>query len=102
MKHKLKENSTILWHKEFRPYLYPENLEVYARGNYCTLKFVKLLSLYQRIKGKQTNKKNLGAKRANEVLEIIHTYICGPFLMDSWNKQRYFIFFIDDQYLFNL
>ena len=30
------------------------------------------------------------------ILELIHTDICGPFPMVSWNDQQYFISFIDD------
>ncbi|KAK9672915.1 hypothetical protein RND81_12G134500 [Saponaria officinalis] len=48
------------------------------------------------IKGKQTKVKRLGANRATDVLELIHTDICGPFPTASWNGQRYFISFIDD------
>ncbi|RDX70112.1 hypothetical protein CR513_50683, partial [Mucuna pruriens] len=42
------------------------------------------------------NKRKLGAKRAKDVLELIHTDICGPFPTASWNGQQYFITFIDD------
>ncbi|RVW28694.1 Retrovirus-related Pol polyprotein from transposon TNT 1-94 [Vitis vinifera] len=31
-----------------------------------------------------------------DVLELIHTNICGPFPTPSWNGQQYFITFIDD------
>ena len=31
-----------------------------------------------------------------DVLQLIHTDICGPFPMVSWNGQQYFITFIDD------
>ncbi|XP_068657905.1 uncharacterized protein [Aristolochia californica] len=48
------------------------------------------------IKGKQTNVKKVGAERAKDVLELIHTDICGPFLTTSRNGQQYFITFIDD------
>jgi len=48
------------------------------------------------IKGKQTKAKRLGAYRASDVLELIHTNICGSFPMPSWNGQQYFISFIDD------
>lgn len=50
----------------------------------------------QCIKGKQTNNRNFYAERAKDVLELIHTDICGPFPTNSWNGQRYFITFIDD------
>ena len=36
------------------------------------------------------------ANRCDDVLELIHTDICGPFLTPSWNGQQYFITFIDD------
>ncbi|RDY06593.1 hypothetical protein CR513_09395, partial [Mucuna pruriens] len=42
------------------------------------------------------NKRKLGVKKAKDVLELIHTNICGPFPTTSWNGQQYFITFIDD------
>ncbi|XP_022889256.1 uncharacterized protein LOC111404718 [Olea europaea var. sylvestris] len=48
------------------------------------------------IKGKRTNMRKLGAERATDVLELIHTDICGPFPTTSWNGQQYFITFIND------
>ncbi|RDY08212.1 hypothetical protein CR513_07580, partial [Mucuna pruriens] len=42
------------------------------------------------------NERKLGAERAKDVLELIHTDICGPFPTASWNGQQYFITFIDD------
>lgn len=48
------------------------------------------------IKGKQTNIKKLGVEKATNVLELIHTDICGPFPMASWNGQQYLIIFIDN------
>ena len=38
----------------------------------------------------------LGANRSTDILELIHTDICGPFPIASWNGQQYFISFIDD------
>lgn len=35
------------------------------------------------IKGKQTNIKKVGANKSFDVLELIYTNICGPFLMAS-------------------
>ncbi|KAL6320066.1 hypothetical protein AAG906_004463 [Vitis piasezkii] len=34
--------------------------------------------------------------RCDDVLELIHTNICGPFPTPSWNGQQYYITFIDD------
>ena len=38
----------------------------------------------------------MDANRASDVLELIHTDICGPFPTASWNGQTYFIMFVDD------
>ncbi|RDY00767.1 hypothetical protein CR513_16005, partial [Mucuna pruriens] len=40
--------------------------------------------------------RKLGVERAKDVLELIHTDICGPFPTASWNGQQYVITFIDD------
>ena len=48
------------------------------------------------IKGKQTKHTKKGAMRSTQLLEIIHTDICGPFDVNSFNKEKYFITFIDD------
>jgi len=45
-------------------------------------------------KGKTNKHRKLGAKRANDILELIHTNIYGPFPTTSWNGQQYFIRFI--------
>ena len=61
-----------------------------------TLDFTDFGTCVDRIKGKQTNKTTKGAKRSSEILEIIHTDICGPFTTPCLNGQRYFISFIVD------
>ena len=48
------------------------------------------------IKGKQTNHTKKGATRSNELLEIIHTDICGPLSVPCFTGEKYFITFIDD------
>ena len=48
------------------------------------------------IKGKQTKHTKKGATRSIELLEIIHTDICGPFDASSFGREKYFITFIDD------
>jgi hypothetical protein len=61
-----------------------------------TLNFTDFGTCVDCIKGKQTNKTTKGAKRSSEILEIIHTDICGLFPTPYLNGQRYFISFIDD------
>ena len=48
------------------------------------------------IKGKQTKHTKKGATRSNELLEIIHTDICGPLSIPYFTGEKYFITFIDD------
>src|SRR4051794_30491239 len=51
------------------------------------------------IKGKQHRKSfpNLSMTRASEVLEIIHSDVCGPMSQTSIGGARYFVTFIDDK-----
>ena len=60
------------------------------------LDFTDLDVCIECIKGKQTKSKKLRAYRTSDVLELIHTDICGPFPIATWNGQQYFITFIDD------
>ena len=48
------------------------------------------------IKGKQTKHTKKGATRSNELLEIIHTDICGPLSFPCFTGEKYFITFIND------
>jgi len=57
--------------------------------------------IFECIKGKRTNIRKLGAKRAKDILELVHTDICSPFPTPSWNGQQYFILYIDDYSRYN-
>ena len=48
------------------------------------------------IKRKQTKHTKKGATRSTQLLEIIHTDICGPFDAPSIGGEKYFITFTDD------
>ena len=48
------------------------------------------------IKGKQAKHTKKGATRSGGLLEIVHTDICGSFDSPSFNREKYFITFIDD------
>ena len=48
------------------------------------------------IKGKYVKKIKKDIKRSVEILEIVHTNICGPFPMKSVDDYDSFITFIDD------
>ena len=63
-------------------------------GVLSTLDFADFETCVNYIKSKQTNKSKTGAKTSTNLLEIIHTNICCPY-MDS-NGSKDFITFIDD------
>ncbi|KAL1569026.1 hypothetical protein AAHA92_00559 [Salvia divinorum] len=90
------ENSANLWHKRLGHISKSRIERLVSDGILNTLTFSDLDVCVQCIKGKQTKHKKLGANRATNVLELIHTDICGPFPSASWNGQQYFISFIDD------
>ena len=67
-----------------------------SNGILDSLDFTNFTICVEYIKGKQTKNKRLKANTTSEVLELIHTDMCGPFPKASWNGQQYFISFIDD------
>jgi len=97
LKHRLiNENSSMLWHKHLG-HISRERLErLVSKGILNLLDFTDFKICVECVKGKQTNIRKLGSNRSSGVLEVIHTDICGPFPIASWNGQHYFITFIDD------
>ena len=65
-------------------------------GILSNLDFIDLDVCVDCIKGKQTKHTKKGATRSEELLEIVHTDICGPFNSPSFGNEKYFITFIDD------
>jgi len=95
-KRKLKENSTTLWHKRLGHISKPRIQRLVSDEILEPLDLSDFEVCVECIKGKRTNITKLGAKRAKDILELVHTDICGPFPTPSWNGQKYFISFIDD------
>lgn len=89
-------NSGVLWHKRLGHISKNRVERLVSDGILDSIDFTDLNVCVACIKGKQTKDKKLGAYRATDVLELIHTDICGPFPTPSWNGQQYFISFIDD------
>ena len=65
------------------------------------LDFMDLNICVDSIKGKQTKHTKKEATRSTQLLEIVHTDICGPFDVSSFGRERYFITFIDDYSRYN-
>nr|CAN66083.1 hypothetical protein VITISV_028833 [Vitis vinifera] len=91
-----KDNSASLWHKRLGHISKSRVEQLVSDGILDSLDFSDFDICVECIKGKQTKTKKLGANRATDVLELIHTDICGPYPTASWNGQQYFITFIDD------
>ena len=78
-------NSGALWHKRLG-YISKNRIErVVLNEIFDSIDFTSFDVCVECIKGKQTKSKKLGAYRATDVLELIHTNICGPFHTPSWN-----------------
>lgn len=90
------DNSATLWHKRLGHISRNRVERLVSDGILDSLDFTNFGVCIDCIKGKQTKIKKLGANRTTDVLELIHTDICGPFPTASWNGQQYFISFIDD------
>ena len=90
------ENSTYLWHKRLG-HVSKERLQRLVKNEILpNLDFADLRLCVDCIKGKQTKHNKKRAIRSTQLLEIIHTYICGPFDTPSFGGEKYFITFIDD------
>ena len=92
----LNESSAYLWHKRLG-HVSKERLKRSIKNEILlNLNFVDLDICLDCIKGKQTKHTKKGATRSTQLLEIIHTDICGPFDVPSFGGEKYFITFIDD------
>ncbi|WVZ04530.1 hypothetical protein V8G54_025336 [Vigna mungo] len=91
------ECSAFLWHKRLGHISKERMLRLVKNEILPQLDFDDWDVCIDCIKGKQTKhiSKN-PATRSSQLLELIHTDICGPFDTKSWNGEKYFIFFIDD------
>ncbi|RVX09023.1 Retrovirus-related Pol polyprotein from transposon TNT 1-94 [Vitis vinifera] len=92
----MNENSSMLWHKRLGHISNQRIQRLVSEGILDPLDFLDFQVCIECIKGKQTNMRKKNANRCSDVLELIHTDICGPFPTPSWNGQQYFITFIDD------
>ena len=91
------ENSAFLWHQRLGHISKERMLRLVKNEILPQLDFTDMDVCVDCIKGKQTKhivKK--AATRSTQLLELIHTDICGPFDVPSWDGEKYFITFIDD------
>ncbi|GJT55601.1 retrovirus-related pol polyprotein from transposon TNT 1-94 [Tanacetum coccineum] len=90
------ESSAFLWHKRFG-HISKERLQRLVKNKILpNLDFTDFGLCVECIKAKQTKHNKKGATRSDDLLEIIHTDICGPFDTSSFSREKYLITFIDD------
>jgi len=90
------EQSAFLWHKHLGHFSRERIERLIKNKILIDLHFTNLNNCVDCIKGKQTKHTKKEATRSTQLLEIVHTDICGPFGVNSFKKKRYFITFIDD------
>ena len=86
----------MLWHKHLGHISNQQIQRLVLEEILDPLDFSDFQVCIECIKGKQTNMRKNDADRYSDVLELIHTDICGLFPIASWNGQQYFFTFIDD------
>ncbi|KAJ9566849.1 hypothetical protein OSB04_002815 [Centaurea solstitialis] len=91
------EDQTYLWHCRLG-HINKKRVELLQKGGLLgTFDFKPFSNCESCLSGKMTkhpfNKDN---ERANDLLEIIHTDVCGPFSHEARGGYRYFITFTDD------
>ena len=84
----------MLWHRRLGHISIDIIKRLVKDGVLCTLDYTDLKTCVDFIKGKQTNKSKKNANRSSNILEIVHTDICYPYM--DMPGQKYFITFIDN------
>ena len=75
----MNENSSMLWHKRLGHISNQRRQRLVSDGILDPLDFSDFQVYIECVKGKQTNMKKKNANKCSDVLELIHTDICGPF-----------------------
>ncbi|KAJ9552789.1 hypothetical protein OSB04_016834 [Centaurea solstitialis] len=91
------EDQTYLWHCRLG-HINKKRIELLLKGGFLgTFDFKPFDNCESCLSGKMTKQPfNKDNERATELLEIIHTYVCGPFSHEARGGYRYFFTFTDD------
>lgn len=90
----------MLWHKRLGHVSKERMQKLIKENNLPTLDFTDSDTCVECIKGKMTNTRKRHANHSQELLEVIHSNICGPFPVQTFCKNSYFVTFIDDFSMF--
>ncbi|KAJ9561918.1 hypothetical protein OSB04_007078 [Centaurea solstitialis] len=91
------EDQTYLWHCRLG-HINKKRVELLLKGGFLgTFDFKPFDNCESCLSGKMTKEPfNKDNERASDLLEIVHTDVCGPFSHKARGAYRYFITFIDD------
>ena len=91
------DNITFLWHCRLGPIGVKRMKKLHADGLLESLDYESLDACEPCLMGKMTKTPFSGTmKKATDLLEIIHTDVCGPMNIEARDKYHYFLIFIDD------
>jgi GAG-pre-integrase domain len=90
------QDSAALWHKCLSHVSQQRITRLVQSKILWSLKISDLSPCIECVKGKQTSMRKYTANHMTDVLNLIHTDICGPFPTTTKNDHVYFINFIDD------
>ncbi|KAJ9561749.1 LOW QUALITY PROTEIN: hypothetical protein OSB04_006909 [Centaurea solstitialis] len=91
------EDQTYLWHCRLG-HINKKRVELLLKGGFLgTFDFKPFDNCESCLSGKMTKEPfNKDNERASDLLEIVHTDVCGPFSHEARGGYRYFITFTDD------
>ena len=90
-------NDSALWHCRLGHIGVKRMKKLHKDGLLESLDYESFDTCKLCLMGKMTKTPFSGTmERANDLLEIIHTNVCGPMSVDARGEYRYFLTFIDD------
>ena len=91
------DNATYLWHCRLGHIGVKRIKKLHADGFLESLDYESFDACEPCLLGKMTKTPFSGTmERANDLLEIIHTNVCGPMSVEARDKYHYFLTFTDD------
>ena len=91
------DSATYLWHYHLGHISVKRMKKLHADGLLESLDYEKFDTCEPCLMGKMTKTPSSGTmERANDLLEIIHTDVCGPMSVDARGRYLYFLTFIVD------
>ena len=89
--------ATYLWHCRLGHIDVKRMKKLYANGLLESLDYESLHACEPCLKGKMTKTLFFGTmEQATDLLEIVHTDVCGPMSVDARGRYHYFLTFTDD------